>query len=74
MSITNFETFLIATFALDALDRADVEREFTARYQGAVDTFGTDYAEALARAETLHLLLKGDLDFEGDAYVRSHLS
>lgn len=63
----------MATLALEAGDRTDVEREFAARYQRAAASSGLDYAEALARAETLHLLLAGTLDFEGDEFIRSHL-
>ncbi|MGQ3284170.1 hypothetical protein [Bosea sp. (in: a-proteobacteria)] len=69
----NFQTYLMASRALDDLDRAEMEREFTALYERAVASSGAEHAENIARAETHHLLLKGDLDFEGDAFIRSHL-
>ncbi|MFA5952588.1 MAG: hypothetical protein WC807_20175 [Hyphomicrobium sp.] len=73
MSSPNFKTFLMAVRTLDALRRADAERAFTDRYHRAVAASGHEYAEGLAASETLHILLTADLDFDGAAYLKSHL-
>lgn len=68
----NFEIFLLATLALDAAERAEVQREFAERYMRAAAA-SPEHAEALAHAETHHLLVKHDFTFEGADYVRGLL-
>lgn len=71
MDVWNLGIAQMAIRAVEAPDHAEIEREFTERYQRALATSGREYAEALAKSEALYVLLR--LDFEGAAYLRSYL-
>lgn len=73
MPSSNFKTFLMATLAMHSSNRDAIERDFIERYQRAAADSGTDYAEALARAEVMHLLINENFAADGAEYLKSHL-
>lgn len=74
MANVNLEAFRMAVRASNALEAAEHERDFADRYHQAIAASGLDYADALAGSESLFLLINGELDFEGAAYLKSLIS